>query len=149
MDRQAAFQHAFYANAVAAIAPLFIPRQLPLLNPVSQPYFRRTREEMFGAPIEEICPPPKWAEQWAEIEGAFGVVRGFLDSAGDGRITFLGDEGGRPRVAHADLVAAGFLLWMQFVTGKESEEWKAVERWHGGRWKRLLDLLEPYCDYSK
>ena len=130
---------------MSAIAPLFLPRQLPILNPVSQPYFKRTREQMFNTPVAEICPPPKWAAQWAEIERAFGIIGGFLDSAGDGRLTFLGDG----RVAHADLVAAGWLLWMQFVTEKDSEEWKAVERWHGGRWKKLLDLLEPYFDYSK
>ncbi|EPS93571.1 hypothetical protein FOMPIDRAFT_1135907 [Fomitopsis schrenkii] len=147
----AAFQHTFNANVVAAIAPLFLPRQLPLLNPVSQPYFRRTREQMFGVPVEEICPPSQWAAQWAEIERAFGLLHGFMEGVGDGRLTFLGrdSEGGRPRVAHADLVVAGWLLWMQFVTGKESEEWKAVERWHDGRWKKLLVLLEPYFDYSK
>ena len=80
-----------------------------------------------------------------EIERAFGLIGGFVDGAGDGRLTFMGDG----RIAHADLVVAGWLLWMQFVTGKESEEWKAVEGWHGGRWKKLLDLLEPYYDYSK
>ncbi|KZT65264.1 hypothetical protein DAEQUDRAFT_677134 [Daedalea quercina L-15889] len=143
----AAFQYAFRATVQSAIAPLFLPRQLPCLTPASQPYFRCTREQMFGAKMEDICPPSKWAMQWAEIERAFGVVAGWLDGASDGRVTFLG--GATSALSHADLSIAGWLLWMQFVVGKESEEWKAVERWHGGRWRNLLDVLEPYFDHSR
>ncbi|KZT66113.1 hypothetical protein DAEQUDRAFT_635715, partial [Daedalea quercina L-15889] len=145
---QAVFTEAFMGELGPAITPLFLPRQLPLLQPASQPYWRRTREQMLGGGrLEDVCPPEKYAAQWAEIERAMGVVATWLDSACDGRITFLGGAAGlegAPRFTHADLCVAGFLLWMRIVTGRESEEWRNVEGWHGGRWKKLMDLLEPY-----
>ncbi|KAH9914342.1 uncharacterized protein B0H18DRAFT_136808 [Fomitopsis serialis] len=141
---QAAFQHGFGTVVQPAVLPLFLPRTLPILTPASQPYFRRTREQMFGTKMEEICPPPQYAAQWAEIERAFGVLAGWMDDAGDGRFTMLGGA-----VTHTDLSVAGWLVWMRIVTGKESEEWRALEGWHGGRWKRLMDLVEPWYDYSR
>lgn len=150
LHRQAAFDHAFLVTVLRnAMIPLFTPRSFPLLNPASQPYWRRTREEWFnGVKLEDVCPPSKHAAQWLEIERAFGLVVNWLDSADDGQVTFLGGEtiaGGKPRVTQADITIAAALLWMRIVSGRESDEWKAVEGWHDGRWKRLLDLLEPYC----
>lgn len=64
--------------------PLFIPRSFPLLNPVSQPYWRRTREEWFnGVKLEDVCPPPKHAAQWSEIERAFGFVANWLEATAE------------------------------------------------------------------
>ena len=77
----------------------------------------------------------------------YGLIASWLDSAGDGRITFLGGAlvvDGKPRVTHADLSVATGLLWMRTVCGADSEEWKMVKGWHGGRWTRLLDVLEPF-----
>ncbi|KZT63925.1 hypothetical protein DAEQUDRAFT_718875 [Daedalea quercina L-15889] len=148
---QATFDQAFMGTLVPAIAPLFLPRQLPFLQPASQPHWRRTRELMLGCDkLEDVCPSEKYPMQWAEIERAMGVVAKWLDSVGDGRITYLGgDAEAGPRFTHSDLTIAGFVLWMRIVTGRESEEWRNVEGWHGGRWKKLLDLLEPYYDYSR
>lgn len=136
-----------------AMIPLFIPRSFPLLNSASQPYWRRTREAWFnGVKLEDVCPPPKHAAQWAEIERAYGLIANWLDSAGDGRITLFGGGAvvdGKPRVSQADITIAAALLWMRIVCGRDGDEWKAVEGWHEGRWKKLLDLLEPYCDCSQ
>ena len=77
----------------------------------------------------------------------YGLIASWLDCAGDGRITFLGGDlvvDGKPRVTHADLSVATGLLWMRTVCGADSEEWKMVKGWHGGRWTRLLDVLEPF-----
>ncbi|KAH9832091.1 uncharacterized protein C8Q71DRAFT_281379 [Rhodofomes roseus] len=148
---QAAFQHAFATTVQPPILPLFLPRTHPLLQPASQPYFRRTREHMFRAALEEICPPPAHAQQWAAIERAFGVAAGWLDAAGDGldagdaRATLIGEG----KLTHADLSVAGWLVWMRIVAGRESAEWRAVEGWHGGRWKKLLDVVEPWSDCSR
>ena len=125
---------------------------LALLPPATQAYWRRTREALFGTTLEELSPINKRATQWAEVERAFGVVAGWLDAAGDGRATFLGGEtvvDGMLRVSHADLCVAGTLEWIRAVFGDDSEEWRAVEGWHGGRWKKLLDLLEPYRDTGR
>ena len=112
------------------MVPLFIPRSFPLLNPASQPYWRRTREEWFnGTKLEDVCPPTKYAGQWLEIKNAYGDIAKWLDSAGDGRITFIGGstvEGEMPHVVQADITIAAALLWMRIVCGRDSDEWKAV-----------------------
>lgn len=128
-------------------------RQYELLQPASQPYWRLTREAWLGGvKLEDISPPEKLAARLAEAERAYGLVGSWLDSAGDGRITFLGGEpvvNGKPRVTHADINVATVLLWMRTTFGADSAEWQTVEGWHGGRWKKLLDLLEPFRDASR
>ncbi|KZT69520.1 hypothetical protein DAEQUDRAFT_756893 [Daedalea quercina L-15889] len=147
---QATFDQAFMGMFLPAIAPLFVLPVHLLLQSPSQPYWRRTREQALGSKLEDVCPPEKHAAQWAEVERALGEVAKWLDSAGDGRITYLGgDVEAAPRFTQTDLCIASFVLWIRIVTGRESEEWRKVEGWHGGRWKRLLDLLEPFADYSR
>lgn len=149
---QPAWNFAFFTLLKSSIAPLLTPRMLPLLVPASQVYWRHTREVLFGATLEELSPSHKLATQWTEVERAFGVVASWIDAAGDGRTTFLGGEtvvDGQLRVSHADMCIAGTLEWIRAVFGKDSEEWRAVEQWHGGRWKVLLSLLEPYRDASR
>lgn len=144
---QPAWNFAYFTLLKSSIAPLLTPRMLPLLSPTSQAYWRSTREALFGTTLEELSPSHKHATQRAELERAFGVIASWLDAAGDGRTTFIGGEtvvDGRLRVSHADLCIAGTLEWIRAVFGNNSEEWRALERWHGGRWKRILELLEPY-----
>lgn len=137
---QPAWNFAFFTILRSSIASLLTPRMLPLLAPPSQAYWRQTREALFGATLEELSPSHKLATQWTELERTFGVVASWIDAAGDERRTLLGGEtaaDGQLRVSHADLCIAATLEWIRIraVFGNDSEEWKAVERWHSGRWK--------------
>ena len=78
----------------------------------------------------KTCAPTKYAAQWLEIKNAYGDIAKWLDSAGDGRITFIGGstvEGEMPHVVQADITIAAALLWMRIVCGRDSDEWKAVD----------------------
>lgn len=48
------------------------------------------------------------------------------------------------RVSYADFIIAGWLVWAKRVWGPESEDWKTVASWHGGKWEKLLKTIERY-----
>jgi len=137
-----AFQYAAGTAVHAQIVPLIMFPAMTRLNPRSQAFFRETREQRFGCRMEEICPPEKQAAQWASLEKAFSLLVSWYEAAGDGRLLLMGPD--EDQLCHADTQIAGLLKWMQTVFGKESEEWKRVERFDGGRWKRFLDVMEQW-----
>lgn len=117
------------------------------LNPRGQAFFRETRERSFGCKMEEICPPEKQADQWARVEVAFSVLTSWFEAAGDGRLLLLGTDEGR--ICHADTQIAGMLKWVQTIFGPDSEEWRRVETFDGGRWKRFMAVMEQWADTSR
>lgn len=139
----AAFQHALI-TVHERIVPLIMYPAMTRLNPRSQAYFRETREKRFGCKMEEICPLEKQAEQWARLEKAFSLLASWFEAAGDGRLLLMGTDEGK--ICHADTQIAGRLKWIQTVFGKGSEEWKRVEGFDGGRWKRFLAIMEKWAD---
>ncbi|KIY67226.1 hypothetical protein CYLTODRAFT_454635 [Cylindrobasidium torrendii FP15055 ss-10] len=115
-----------------------IPRAYGILNERSAVFFRETREKRFGCAIEEIEPQgAKKAEAWGSArEGLDGYAVTFYPH---GQRFMLGDS-----LTYADIFMAGRLKWAQVVFGEDSEEWKEMRTWSGGRWARLLDSLAPY-----
>ncbi|KAB2569268.1 hypothetical protein DBV05_g12058 [Lasiodiplodia theobromae] len=71
---------AIQSRARAAVGPAFrtsiTPRELRILSPRSQEYFRRTREAALGVQrLEELLEPPgKEEEVWRGVEGAMREV---------------------------------------------------------------------------
>lgn len=61
------------AKARAVVGPAFytslVPREYNILSPRAQEYFRRTREEALGHPIEDLISGRKEEEAWEAIEG--------------------------------------------------------------------------------
>jgi glutathione S-transferase len=112
------------------MAPLCIPRTYAQLNAASQPYFRSTREAFWGLTLEEMAPADKQAALWTALERALDRFDGYTRGPG----TFVAGE----RMTYADVLMAGWLLWVKYLFGEESKEWKQVESWHGGRWGRLM-----------
>ena len=117
----------------------FLPA-LQRLNPASQPYFRATREAVTGASLEDLASPgPERDEKWRKAEEGFGKLAAAMEKAG------LGEEGEHTRrLEYAELVIGAYLVALQRTFGEESDEWRAIESWQGGRWKRLVDKLRPY-----
>ena len=67
------------AKARTLIGPVFqssiMPREMQILSPRAQEYFRRTREESLGHPLEDLLnPPDKEEKMWAALEGDLGAV---------------------------------------------------------------------------
>lgn len=142
-----AFQQAYWDTILEHLRSLImLPALKRQLNERSQTYFRETREKAFACRMEEICTPDKQAEQWGRLEKAFGVMASWFEAAGDGRVLFLGTDEGQ--ICHADTQIGGLLKWIQTVFGPESEEWRRVEGFDGGRWKRFMAIIDKWADTS-
>ncbi|TFY51248.1 hypothetical protein EVJ58_g10669 [Rhodofomes roseus] len=138
---QTAFQHALGNVLHYKVVPVFLHQVSKALNPRSREYFIETREGFMGRTLEDLSPPPgsaEHAERWADIEKAFGVVTSWIESAGDGRLLLGGGgpDGENGKVTHADTDLAGLLVMTRLVFGADSQEWKLIEGFNGGRWKR-------------
>ena len=105
------------------------------LSERAQEYYRRTREASEGKKLEDICTE----KEWKEAEEGFGFIAKWLDKGGEGRELFLGDK-----ISFPDLQVVGWLLWAKVSLGENSQGWKRICGWHGGRWKRVHDRLTPF-----
>ncbi|KAH9942894.1 hypothetical protein B0H21DRAFT_695862 [Amylocystis lapponica] len=109
------------------------------LNPVSEAFFRRTREERLGK-LEALSPPgPIRENNWAEVRKALGTVAQWMAANGEETSFFLGDT-----IRYADIVVAGWLVWVKKVYGPDSPEWADVKTWDGGKWARFMESFEVY-----
>ncbi|KAI8990692.1 hypothetical protein BD414DRAFT_484497 [Trametes punicea] len=137
-----AFQEAtiFALGAVMqTIGHLVMPVVLQRLNDASKAHFKQRREMVFGGHIEEWSPPGSAvrAEQWRQLQTGFGRIAQWLAAGGKERKFFMGDY-----ITFADITLAARLMWMKRILGEESEEWRDVEKWDGGRWARLVEAFE-------
>lgn len=134
------------------VADFIIPAAYTRLNAASQPYFRRTREERFGKRLEDVVPKPGSEEEkagWSK----FKEVTGILDKWYAKTDVPGGEEGQEVRrtpfvmgdtLSWADLVIAGYTVWLRIIWGEDSEKWQDMMTWHGGRWKTLINSLKKY-----
>jgi glutathione S-transferase len=106
------------------------------LNPRSQEYYRRTREESEGKKLEEI----RGEQEWAEAESAFGKLDSWMNMNGEGQEDYVMGEG----VCYADVQIAGALMWAKTALGADSKEWARMCSWHGGKWKRIVANFAQY-----
>lgn len=146
---QCAFQDVLFTVLQLPFSYLVLHACTERLNAPSSAYFRAKLEGIVGARLEEVSPPAsdKRAEQWAAVEKGFGTVASWFEAAGDGRLLFLGGgSGGQDgSVCHADIVIAAFLIYARAMLGERSEEWKRIEKFDDGRWKRLLNYFERWA----
>ena len=103
--------------------------------------------------LEGLSPPgsAQRAEQLAQLQKGFSVLASWFDAAGDGRLLLTGGgpNGDPNKVVHGDTYIAGVLIWARIIWGAESEEWKAIEGYGGGRWKRYMAFFEKWADGYK
>lgn len=140
-DGSTALQAAFYDFAWSAIrTPLLRIMLAPIhgvLTSRSAEYFRRTREEMFGKRLEELGRE----EDWTSLKTALTKVDSWLSENGPGNdLLMMGD-----RVSFVDLQLAAFIMWVRVVCREDSEQWKRIASWHGGRWQRLVEYFDKYA----
>ncbi|KAI0722272.1 hypothetical protein C8T65DRAFT_136137 [Cerioporus squamosus] len=141
----AAFQRAFgavFSPGNGGLSFLMMPESHARLNPASQGYFRRTREEWFGMKLEELAPKgsEKRRKHWEAVKDAFHEVAGWLQADGREKLFFLGGE----TICYADIVIVAFLVWIRNTFGEASEEWRDVLSWDGGRWGQLAEAFSKY-----
>jgi len=136
---QTAFSEAFYSN-LSALWTFLLPVVYTRLNPASQAYFRRTREAIFGKKLEELTPTGEDAvAQWAKFESGLGNVDAWYAKNG-GKCPFILGE----TPSWGDFVVGSCLIWIKIISGEDSQRWKDIASWHGGRWENLLKSLKEY-----
>ncbi|KAJ7159108.1 hypothetical protein C8R43DRAFT_994922 [Mycena crocata] len=131
---QTGFRKAFESTARPKLIPYILPAAAAILNPRSNDYYVRTREESFGKKLQDVV--PKGEEPWREVEAGWGEVSGWMKEDGP---FVLGQE-----VSFADFVIGADLQWCMKAFGEDSEKWLQMKEWHGGKWERLLLNLKKY-----
>jgi len=136
---QTAFEQAYDHNS-NAVGPFLISRIWERLNSPSQEYYRRTREARIGKKLEDRLPQGEDRErQWALVKIDFDKVEAWYSKNGGTGPFLMGET-----LTWADLVVAGSTLWLKIIWGEDHPDWKEIETWHSGRWKKLIDALEIY-----
>jgi glutathione S-transferase len=51
-----------------------LPREMGILSPRAQEYFRRTREAALGHPLEDLLDPEREEQAWAAVDGTIREV---------------------------------------------------------------------------
>ena len=96
-------------------------------------YFKKTREVIFGRPLEGIATPALWEE----LESGLAKLKGWLEKNGEGKDRLLmGDI-----VTFADLQIASILRWTKVADVKA---WDRLSALHGGKWKEILEQYQEY-----
>ncbi|KAJ7599825.1 glutathione S-transferase [Mycena floridula] len=135
---QAGFKLALFSK----ISPIFqfgYPASVKVLPSLrTKVYFEGRVEEIFGKPVETVLPKgEQWGVEWKKLEeGMHTIASWYLEPD---QLFIMGDK-----IIALDFDIAGFLLWARVVWGADSEQWKEVASWDGGRWGKLLDRLQEY-----
>ncbi|KAF9484206.1 hypothetical protein BDN70DRAFT_798310 [Pholiota conissans] len=136
---QWSFVDLFRSTALSALWQFVVPATYQQMNRASDAYFRLTREKMFGKKLEELAPKGDLGvSEWARFKNDLGKVDVWYSKTNGPYL--LGDT-----ISWADIVIAAYLTWFKVVFGKDSQEWKDISSWHGGRWGRLVDNLRKYA----
>ncbi|KJA20278.1 hypothetical protein HYPSUDRAFT_167279 [Hypholoma sublateritium FD-334 SS-4] len=135
---QSIFDEVVRRTALKSVIRFIVYDVYQIVNPASKEFIRRTREPIFGKPLEEI--PPKGDDavaQWAKVEAEWGTIDSWYKKSGGPYI--LGNT-----VSWADFVTACWIISARAAWGQDSPKWKDFTSWHGGRWGKLLGDLEGY-----
>ena len=135
----AAFQAAFEAALSPHVFYVAMASTHERLNDVSKAHFKVARESILGGCMEDWNPPgsPQYTKNWAALEAGLSKVATWMDAGGEGRTFVMGDA-----PCYADFIVGARLNWLKKSFGDESEDWRKIEAWHGGRWARLLERLD-------
>jgi len=136
-----AFETAYYKYFFAGVWPKWptpIHQYLyETISPESAAFIKELREEAFGDTLVNIAKNPQ--SHWDAYRDAYGSVALPVYEKAEG-VFLKGSEPG-----WADFVTASLVLSIKLLYGADSKEWKYVEKWHEGRWVKLIKDLEPYA----
>jgi len=136
---QKAFEPTFRQN-ISSVFSFIIPAVYPKLNPASKEYFRRTREISFGKKLEDLVPTGNdRTEAWGSFKKGMDTIHSYLISTDNKGPYMMGDK-----ISWSDLVLFSFLYWWKVIWGEDSQEWKDIASWNGGRWEAHINALKEY-----
>ncbi|KAF9536581.1 hypothetical protein CPC08DRAFT_613849, partial [Agrocybe pediades] len=70
---------------------------------------------------------------WDKFKAGLGKIDSWY-AKNDSKGPFLLGE----TISWADLVVASYTICLKISWGEDSEQWKDIASWHGGRWNNLL-----------
>jgi glutathione S-transferase len=133
---QSTFFPAFESN-LDALWQFSLPATCSILNAPSAEYFRRTREAHFGKTMEDLFPKGEvGVVEWAKVQEGYTKTASWFAKTGP---FMMGDT-----PSWADFVVASYTLWSRIIWGEDSQQWKDITSWNGGRWKTLMESLKKY-----
>ncbi|QRV89953.1 glutathione S-transferase [Ceratobasidium sp. AG-Ba] len=140
--------HSLFTETFTALFEPLRPTLLPLvgrpgfLDSRGEEYFRRTRGERFGKPLDQVAKedgPRSW-EEAREKWNAFGK---HLAQNKSGPFV-MGDQ-----ISYADLMLGALFYWVRVIEpGDEMKLWKDMSSWQDGRWGKLWAEVEQYTQKS-
>ncbi|THV04418.1 hypothetical protein K435DRAFT_961889 [Dendrothele bispora CBS 962.96] len=136
---QKSFISASWANIFPVLKFTCLDITKNILNSQSQGHFREARKnDVFaGVSIEDAYPRGEDAkEEWAKVKAGLGTIANWMNKDDS---FVMGDI-----ISFADFAVGGFLQMARKMWGDDSQEWKDISSWDGGRWIRLLENLEKY-----
>lgn len=135
----AAFDVAYKQLVAVPMFPINIPAAYKQLNPVSQVYFRSTKEALYGK-LEDWSPAGsiKRTEHWKKVREGYSELSKWMAENGEG-VFMMGQS-----MSFADIMIAGYLEQLKRVVGTDSEEWIGIMSWDGGRWFTFMREFEKF-----
>lgn len=133
---QAAFCMVWNETLWDVFPKLLLRMSHDLLNPVSQQYFRATREAFFGKPIEALSDNAE--EQWKTFQERWTKLAAWYAKNGSGPY-IAGDQ-----LTYGDINIGVWFVWYGKLVGRDSEHWRNMLTWDEGRWSKLSDVLQQY-----
>ncbi len=123
-----------YIGHLRPIVPLIMPAACDTLNPRSAEYYRSERLESLLKGVGNPLPKEVY---WAQYRDSLGEVAKWYSKT-DGPF-LLGHT-----VSWGDFVVASAIIWLRVIWGENSQEWKDITLWHGGRIGDLMLALQKY-----
>lgn len=134
------FNDDFVTSAIMPMITWLAYDTSKLFDERSAESFRLRREEDFKVKFEQLAPGGAEEKQkmLAAAKAGWSAVAGMYEGMGDTEY-YLGDQ-----ASYADIVVVAYLLYIRTVFGSESDEWKEMMAWDGGRWAKLLKFATKY-----
>ncbi|KIY67986.1 hypothetical protein CYLTODRAFT_375059 [Cylindrobasidium torrendii FP15055 ss-10] len=114
-------------DAVTPIWALMFLNTAELLNPESKTFFLQTKYSALE--VDSVT-------EWARLQSGFSKVAQWTNGMGN---FVMGDT-----VSFPDFAIGVLLFALRNAFGEDSEEWRRVVSWDGGKWEKLAGQLRKY-----
>ncbi|PGH35976.1 hypothetical protein GX50_01146 [[Emmonsia] crescens] len=133
---------------IPATRRVLLPKIPAILDERGAEYFRQTRAEMFGKPLEEMAlESEELGKAWVSLEADLKVVaemlKGNNNSGAEGKEKKKGPFFEGEQAGYADLVFAGFLTWYE---RGDRDAWERAVSIGDGEIRRFWDACLPWID---
>ncbi len=115
--------HTLVTRVFPAVLKMLLPKIPAILDERGAEYFRRTREEWFGQPLEQMCIDPE--SHWSELEKELAIFSNILNGPAESPrhqqdLFLMGDK-----PSYADILLVAFFQWLRCIDeNRAGQEWR-------------------------